>query len=76
MSTHSPKDSLWSIADAAEYLGCSTDTIRRMISRGELKAYRYAQRLIRIDPHEVESKRQPVISVAALDAPHGSAEVA
>lgn len=64
MSTQTIKPNLWTISDAAEYLGCSTDTIRRMIARGELKAYRYGPRLIRIDPRDIDKKRRPVTSVA------------
>jgi len=37
------------IAEAAELVGVSRDTIRRMIGRGQLKAYRYGVRVIRID---------------------------
>ncbi|MEV5359334.1 helix-turn-helix domain-containing protein [Micrococcus luteus] len=32
---------------AAEYLGISESTFRRMVSRGEVKAYRIGQRAIR-----------------------------
>ena len=38
------------IPDVAQALNCSPDTVRRMIARGELRAYRYGPRLIRIDP--------------------------
>lgn len=48
------------IAQAAEALATSTSTIRRMISRGELRAYRYGPRLIRIDPADLQAIRQQV----------------
>lgn len=59
---------LFTVSGAAERLNVSPDTIRRMIARGELKAYRYGPRLIRIDPADLEALRQPVTSLAALRA--------
>lgn len=55
---------MFTIASTAEYLGCSQDTIRRMIARGELKAYRYGKsRLIRIDPADLDKIRKPVTRI-------------
>ena len=56
----------WTIADAAEYLGTSPSSIRRMIARGDLRAYRYGPRIIRIDPADLRAMRQPVTSLAEL----------
>lgn len=53
---------LLTIDDAAERLNCSADSVRRMISRGHLKAYR-AGRLIRIKPRDLERALRPVTSV-------------
>lgn len=49
-----PQPSL-SISEAAEQRGLSDSTIRRLISRGELRAYRIGPRLIRIDPADLDA---------------------
>lgn len=54
------------IDQAAAYLQCNAITIRRMISRGELRAYRYSARIIRIDMADLEKLRRPVTSAADL----------
>ena len=54
------------IPQAAELLAVSPDTIRRMIARGELRAYRYGPRVIRIDPEDLLKVREPVTSLADL----------
>lgn len=56
-----------SIADAAApgILNCHPDTIRRMVSRGELKAYRFG-RLIRIKRDDLEKAMKPVTNAADL----------
>ncbi|WP_454295874.1 helix-turn-helix domain-containing protein [Salana multivorans] len=54
-----------SIPQAAETVGCSSDTIRRMISRGQLKAVRFG-RLIRIDPAALERAGKPVTRIGSL----------
>lgn len=56
------------IPDAANRLGVNPATVRRMIARGELKAYRYGPRLIRIDPADLLALREPVTSLAELRA--------
>ncbi|MGW5854937.1 MULTISPECIES: helix-turn-helix domain-containing protein [Micrococcus] len=56
------------IAEAADRLQVSAVTVRRMIARGELNAYRYGPRLIRIDPADLLALREPVTSLAALRA--------
>lgn len=60
------EESRWTIADAADYLGTSPSTIRRLIARGDLAAYRYGPRLIRIDPEDVQRLRQPVTPLGSL----------
>ena len=54
------------IAETAERLNVSPNTVRRMIAAGDLKAYRYGPRLIRIDPADILAAREPVTSLAAL----------
>lgn len=56
------------IAETAERLNVSSNTVRRMIAAGDLKAYRYGPRLIRIDPADILAAREPVTSLAALRA--------
>jgi excisionase family DNA binding protein len=52
---------LMSQAEAAEYLGVSTRTIRAYIARGVLKANRIrGSRLIRIDAAELDALVRPV----------------
>ena len=54
------------LQDAADLLGTSPSSVRRMIARGDLRAYRYGPRLIRIDPADLRAMRQPVTSLAEL----------
>lgn len=47
-----------SIGEAAEQLGVSKDTVRRLISRGDLDAYRIGtgeRAPVRLDAHDVEA---------------------
>lgn len=55
-----PPAPLWTMGDAAAHLGVNPETIRRMIARGELRAYRYGKRLIRLDPADVTAMRRPI----------------
>lgn len=57
---------LISVADAAEYLGCSTKTIRRRIAEGSITAYRApgGGRLMRVDRDQLEAALRPVTSTA------------
>ena len=59
-------DTTLTIKQTAEYLQCSTDTVRRMIARGELKASRFGPRMIRIDPLDLEKVRKPVTNIAEV----------
>lgn len=44
-----------SIAEAAEYAGVSTRTIRRYIASGLITGFRFGPRLIRIDLDELDA---------------------
>ncbi|MFC0248750.1 helix-turn-helix domain-containing protein [Citricoccus parietis] len=44
-----------SISDVAEERGLSESTVRRLISRGDLRAYRIGKRIIRIDPADLDA---------------------
>lgn len=56
----------FTIATLAEHWQVSRDTIRSMIARGELKAYRIGPRRIRIDPKDARKAIRPVTSLAAV----------
>lgn len=65
------------IAQTAEALSCSQDSVRRLISRGELRAYRFG-RLIRIEAADIGQAGRPVARQrrtppAPVDQPGGSA---
>lgn len=47
---------------AAEYLGISTRTVRRLISSGELRAYRVrgGDRLVRVDLNDLDAVLDPI----------------
>lgn len=49
-----------SIVEVAELTGTSSSTVRRWISRGELRAYHFGPRAIRIDPDDLLAMRQQV----------------
>lgn len=53
------------IAQAAEWLQVAPNTVRNMIANGELKAYRYSARVIRIDRADLLKLRSPVTSTAS-----------
>ena len=40
-AAHAPLDTQYTIRDAADLLGVGESTLRRMIARGDLRAYRY-----------------------------------
>jgi len=48
-----------SIADAADYLGVTTRTIRQMIADGRLLGYRSGSRLVRLRLDEIDAAMQP-----------------
>lgn len=55
------RQSKLSLAEAAEYTGVSTRTLRRRIADGTLIGYRVGPRLIKVDPADVDAliKRIP-----------------
>jgi|GEM_PF-5209267 len=54
-------DALLSIGEVArDRLHCSEETVRRMISRGELSAVRIGPRMIRIRLRDLERAMRPV----------------
>ena len=48
------------IADAADLLSVSTKTVRRYMDAGKLTPYRLGERLVRLDPAEVQSLLRPI----------------
>ena len=49
-----------SVDEAAEYLGLSTKTIRNMIDRGDLPAWRIGRNAIRLDLRDLDAMITPV----------------
>lgn len=46
--------------EAAEYLGITDRTLRRMIAAGKLPAYRLGPRLLRIDVADLDALMRPI----------------
>ncbi len=49
-----------SLATAAERFDLSIETLRRMISRGEIEARRFGPRLIRVNLASIEAAAEPL----------------
>ena len=62
------KESLYlTIKSAAQFAGCSQDTIRRLVNRGELKAFRLGKsQVIRIRRTDLEKAFKPVTSLSQM----------
>lgn len=56
-------DRLWSVDQAAHFLGTAPITVRRLIWDGKLKA-RKVGRVIRIDPRDVAKVGEPIKTYA------------
>lgn len=50
-----PTRRLCTQAEAAEFLGVTTRTVRKYIASGRLTAYRVGARMVRLDADEVEA---------------------
>jgi excisionase family DNA binding protein len=61
---------LQSITSAADYLNVSTRTVRRLISSGRLTGYRVGNRIIRIDPAELDAMLR---EIPTAGGPHEAA---
>lgn len=73
MSAPAPLPSHLTIAQAADELQVSKDTIRRLIATGDLEAYRIGpstnrRRPIRVDRTSLLALREPVTDLAAMKA--------
>nr|NLI49336.1 helix-turn-helix domain-containing protein [Propionibacterium sp.] len=55
-----PQRTYESLAQAAERTDVSVKTLRRRISAGQLRAYRYGPRILRLDPNDVDKLMRPV----------------
>jgi len=51
-----------SLAQAAERTEVSVKTLRRRISSGQLPAYRYGPKMLRVDPRDIDRLMRPVPS--------------
>jgi len=58
---------LESLQDAADRLGVSVSTIRRQIAAGKLTGYRLGNRILRVNPEEVDQTLQ---TTTAWARPH------
>lgn len=62
-TTNRPKSQLgpqYSISQVAELTGTSDPTVRRWIAEGKLRAYKYSERVIRIDESDVLAMREQI----------------
>ena len=59
-SVHPKKRHWLSQAEAAEYLGITDRTLRRMVARGELPGYRLGPRLTRFDQSDLDAALRPI----------------
>jgi excisionase family DNA binding protein len=59
---------LQSITSAADYLNVSTRTVRRLIAAGKITGYRVGNRIIRIDPAELDAMLREIPTAGGDDA--------
>ena len=55
-----PPKTYESLAQAAERTDVSVKTLRRRIAAGELPAYRYGPKILRVDPKDVDKLMKPL----------------
>ena len=60
--TPTPTRRLLTQAEAADYLGVTTRTIRQYVADGTLNAYRLGTKMLRYDAAEVDAVLRPVIT--------------
>ncbi len=58
---------LVAIDQAAQFLSCNPRTVRRMVSRGEISAFRIGPRLLRVDLSEPENLLRPIPTAGGGD---------
>jgi excisionase family DNA binding protein len=51
------------IEDEAKRLAVNPRTIRRMIARGEITGYRLGNKLVRVNPAEIDAVMRPIPTV-------------
>lgn len=54
------KDRMIDLATAADLLGVTTKTIRRMIAAGSIRGYRVGPRIVRVSRNELEDYLSPI----------------
>lgn len=64
-------DQWLTLEQAAELLQVSVDTIRRMITRGEVDARRFGPRLIRVNPESLIAAGRPLQYIDKEDETNG-----
>ena len=55
MGTKTKARRLASVPDGAEYLSCTHWTLRRLISAGDITAFRIGAKMIRVDLNELDA---------------------
>ncbi len=55
-----PPKTYESLAQAAERTEVSVKTLRRRIAAGDLPAYRYGPKILRVDPNDVDRLMRPL----------------
>lgn len=55
-----PPKTYESLAQAAERTEVSVKTLRRRIAAGDLPAYRYGPKILRVDPNDVDQLMRPL----------------
>jgi excisionase family DNA binding protein len=57
-----PMGKMISLDAAADEIGASKRTVRRLISSGELRAYRIGKAVIRVDHDDLEKAFKPIVA--------------
>lgn len=68
-TTPAAGDGMWTIYDVAAHLDVTHEVVRRWIRAGELRAYKYGPKLIRIDPADVRRMARPIGPQKSAPAP-------
>lgn len=59
---------LISMKEAAQIVGCTTQTIRNWVSEGRLSAFRIGERLVRVDQDELDALIRKIPAVVRVSA--------
>jgi excisionase family DNA binding protein len=62
--TTTPRPQWATLEVAAEHIGASTKTVRRMIAAGTVTGYRFGPRMLRVDLNELDALARPIPTAA------------